>query len=56
MDLAGSDVGERNPASVNYLHGNWLASQAAILYPNKLIRESIPLKVEQLFKEIVLKT
>lgn len=31
LDLASSDVGERNPVSVNYLHENWVGSQAAIL-------------------------
>lgn len=38
---------------INYLHVNWGGSQATILYQNKLIRESVQLKVEQVFKEIV---
>lgn len=53
MDLAGSNVRERNLLSVKDLHGNWVGSQATILYQNKLIRERIQLKVEQFVKEIV---
>lgn len=40
----------RKESCVSYFHGNWVGSQAAILYQNKLIRESIQLKVEQFFK------
>lgn len=53
MDLVSSNVRERNVFSVKDLHGNWVGSQATILYQNKLVRERIELKVEQFFKEIV---